>query len=593
MNRIKRWISIKQNKNARLFLLLGLVFFNFALWICSSFVAFLICPAEYGGNMFVAFWRSGIAWMMDPGFYAVEGNIGLRILSIAVIITSMISFSGGIIAYVASLFSSIIENSEKGKGKLYIFNHVLILNWNAKALELIADYLYDDSVNNVVILSDCDKAEVEKMINRKLYGISKERKAKLNIIVKEGDVFSKSDLNNVCIDNSSSIIILAPMDEEDDDAADMSVIKTLMLVANCEQSKNQTIILETKKDDTAKLVREKISKTLGIEDRIIPIQPDEMMGRLIAQTLLYPEVNNVYQELFSFKGAEFYALPEGEISEFLQTHDKCIPIYNLNGNMFVLGNNEKDIASIRNAPLGEQRKLNLDCKELYKDRNILIFGNNNKLRFIVESLKLYEKDSGCKINLTFVASNDAETIEKSVKDINKIDSILILSSDKLEKKDYDSDVLLTLLMIQDIAKLHKSDIIIELLEPKHFDIAQSYNIKNTIISNQYISRIMTQVSKDSRLFSIFLDLLSYDNCNGTKKTYEVYAFSAADFLCAKQAMTFSSQSELVASCYNSSNGKYTVIGQVSEGKTRVFQGNLDNKEELVIYPDDKLVVICE
>lgn len=591
MNRIKRWLSIKKNKNARLFLLLGLVLFNFALWICSSFVAYLISPVEYGSNIIVAFWRSGITWMMDPGFYAVEGNIGLRILSIAVIIVSMISFSGGIIAYVASLFSSIIENSEKGKGKLYIFNHVLILNWNAKALELIADYLYDDSVNNVVILSDCDKAEVEKMIRRKLYGIPKERKAKLNVIVKEGDVFSQSDLNNVCIDNSSSIIILAPMDEVDDATADMSVIKTLMLVANCELSKKQTIILETKKDDTAKLVREKISKTLGIEDRIISIQPDEMMGRLIAQTLLYPEVNNVYQELFSFQGAEFYTLPEEDISEFLQTHDKCIPIYNLNGCMYVLGNNKNDLASIRNAPLGEQRKLNLGCEELYKDRNILIFGGNNKLRFIVESLKLYEKDSGCKVNLTFVSSNDAETIKNSVKDIRKIDSILILSSDKLEKKDYDSDVLLTLLMIQDIAKLHKSDIIIELLEPKHFDIAQSYNIKNTIISNRYISRIMTQVSKDSRLLAIFLDLLSYDD--DTQKSYEVYTFPAADFLCEKLPMSFSSQSELVASCYYSSDGKFTVIGHVCEGKTRVFQGNLDNKEELVIHPDDKLIVICE
>ncbi|MDD4315537.1 MAG: hypothetical protein PHC84_00045 [Clostridia bacterium] len=593
MNRVKRWLSIKKNKNARLFLLLGLVLFNLALWLISSFIAYLISPADYGGNVFAAFWRSGITWMMDPGFYAVDGNVGLRLLSIAVIVTSMISFSGGIIAYVASLFSSIIENAEKGKDKLYVFNHVLILNWNSKALELIADYLYDDSVNNVVILSACDKNEVEKMISRKLYGIQKEKNAKLNVIVKEGDVFSKSDLNDVCIDNSHSIIILAPIGEEDDDAADMSVIKTLMLVANCEQNKNQTIILETKKDDTAQLVREKISKTLGIEGRIFPILPDEMMGKLIAQTLLYSEVNDVYQELFSFKGAEFYTLPEGNISEFMQTHNKGIPIYNLNGAMYVLGKNAQDLASVRKEPLGELRKLTLGDTGLYKDKNIVIFGKNNKLRYIVESLNLYEKDSGCKVNLTFVASNDAETIQKSIKDIRKIDSILILSSDKLDKKDYDSDVLLTLLMIQDTAKLHKSDIIIELLESKHYDIAQGYNIKNTIISNKYISRIMTQISKDKRLYDIFQDLLSYDTCNGTKITYEVYTFLAADFLCEKLPMLFSSQSELVVSCYLSSNGKYTVIGHVKEGKTRVFQGDLDKTEELVIQPNDKLIVICQ
>ena len=56
-------------------------------------------------------------------------------------------------------------------------------------------------------------------------------------------------------------------------------------------------------------------------------------------------------------------------------------------------------------------------------------------------------------------------------------------------------VLVTLLTIQDLASKHQAEVIIELLDPRHYDIAQSYRIDNTIVSNEYISRMMTQLSK--------------------------------------------------------------------------------------------------
>ncbi len=593
MNSVKRWFSIKKHKNARLILLLGIILFNLLLWIVSSVIAYFVSPGSYGSAA-EALWHSGITWMLDPGFYEQDGNAVIRIMSIVVIITSMISFSGGIIAYVANTFSSIVEDSKKGRGKLYIYDHILILNWNSKALELIADYLYDDSVTNVVILSDRAKLEIEQLVKRKLYEMERNGKTRLNVIIREGDVFSKSDLSDVCIDKASAIIILSPSDEHvEADALDMAVIKNLMLVAKCETVNNPAIIVEARKEETVSLIKNKIAENLETKKRIIPIQPDEMMGRLIAQTLLYPEVNSIYQELFSFKGAEFYSAPEGDIGEFLSEHNQCIPIYNHSGIMYILSDSEKSIESKRIMPKKDYRKVDVGEVTAYKDKHIIVFGNNRKLKYIKDSIRLFECDSGAKVHITAIMNNDADTIDRSVKDIKKIDTILILSEDNTSKEDYDSDVLLTLLMIQDIARLHNADIIIELLDPKNYDIAQSYNIRNTIISNKYVSRIMTQLSKSSSLYYLFIDLLTYDENDNGNATYELYSFDARDFFKDKLPEPFSSRAELINACYFSSGGAYMVIGIVSKGITHIFKGDLDRTENLVLAPEDKLIVICK
>lgn len=594
MGKLKKWLSIMKNRNARTILLLGIVLFNLALWLVSSLLAYIISPSSFD-NAFSAIWNAGITWMLDPGFYNPNYPVPVRVIALVVIIISMITFSGGIIGYVANLFSSIIDNAEKGKGKLFIYDHILILNWNNKALELIGDYIYDDDITNLVVLSKYEKADVEKQIDRKLYELGHRLKDrnKLNILVKQGDILSKSDLSDVCVEKAKSVIILSDLSESiKDDESDMITIKAVMLVANIKRNENQKIIIEARRDVTAKIINEKIVKTLNMEDSIIPIIPDEMMGFLIAQTLLYPEVNQVYQELFSFSGAEFYTREEKSVTDFIKCHNKSIPIYIHNGHMYILSESEKNVDSLRNQPKIDYTKYEISKKNMYKNKNILIFGNNSKLPFILRSIELYEKDSDSKVTTTLVSSNNAESIDEAVKKIGKINSILILSSDDESKKDYDSDVILTLLMIQDIAKIHKADIIIELLDPKNYDIARNYNIRNTIISNKYISKIMTQLSKNSHLYHLFLDLLTYDD-DENDGTYELYTFELSKVFKGKNEYVFTSPSDLITSLYFSSNENYIVIGYVKDSITRVFKGDLDKPEHICLKDTDMLVIITK
>lgn len=591
-NRLKKWFSIKKDHNARGILLITIIGFNIFLWFISSVIAFLIAPTHYG-TVVKALWSSGITWMLEPGFYDPTVPIAIRFISIIVILISMITFTGGIIGYVANVFSTIIDNAKKGKNKLFLYDHILILNWNYKGLELIADYRYDDDTNTVVILSDVPKENIEKDIQRKLYSKHQVNK-KLNIIVREGEVFSKSDLMSVCVERAKTIIILA--DEKNHQSTahiDMLAMKTLMLVANLKLPDETTILVEVKEQKSVELINEYIAKNTERSHQILAILPDELMGRLIAQTLLMPMLNKVYKELFSFEGAEFYTIDEVVPRTYMETHHHAIPIYRNNHKLYVLSESQEMINHMREVPLSSYKPIVLKDQSRYQEKHIVIFGKNHKLPYILDSIKLYEKENNTTIKVSMIESNEAKDIQSFTQSNNKIDHILILSEDDLSPEEFDSDVLVTLLMTQELAKKHHAEIIIELLDPRHFDIAQSYNVKNTIISNEYVSKLMTQLSKNRHLYDLFIDLLTYDPLDSEAETYEVYAYQAKDVIQSVLPLTFASKAEMIYSFYMSGNQDYIVIGYASKDQFEIFKGDLDIIEDIVVEPEDYLIMICK
>jgi hypothetical protein len=589
-NRFRKWLSIKKNQNARGIILVFIILFNILLWLISSLIAYLIKPSLYG-NVVKALWSSGITWMLEPGFYDPTVPVAIRVISIIVILLSMITFTGGIIGYVANFFSNIIDNAKKGKNKLFVYDHILILNWNYKALELIADYRYDDDTNTIVILSDQQKEDIEDDIKRKFY--RKDQK-KMNIIVREGEVFSKHDLMDVCIEKAKTIMILA--DEQDHQSAahlDMLAMKTLMLVAHLNLSDHQTILIEVKEQKSIGLINDYIAKNTSRSHQILPLLPDELMGRLIAQTLLMPTLHKVYHELFSFEGAEFYTLPEQNPREFMESHHKAIPIYTLNDHLYVLSESSECAKQKRDQPLHSYTPLEFHHESRYHKKHIVIFGKNQKLPYVLDSIKLYERENKTEVKVSLVESNEAKDIEMFMDSNEKIDHIVILSDDHLSPEEYDSDVLLTLLMTQELAKKHHAEIIIELLDPRHFDIAQSYNVNNTIISNEYVSHMMTQLSKNRHLYDLFIDLLTYDACDSEDETYEVYAYPAKHILSTTLPLMFKSKAEMIYSFYMSGEQSYILIGISKKDHFEIFKGDLDIEEEIIVEEDDELILICK
>ena len=133
-----------------------------------------------------------------------------------------------------------------------------------------------------------------------------------------------------------------------------------------------------------------------------------------------------------------------------------------------------------------------------------------------------------------------DTIESIIARNPEDTSILILSDDLAPIRDIDAQALAGLVYVQDIInKRLKSDphfdkesidVIVEIIDPKHHDVVNSYSINNVVISNRYISKMITQIGEKDALFEFYKDMLTYDtNASSGYESKEVYAKKVSHF----------------------------------------------------------------
>lgn len=240
-----------RHKHPRLFFLLLLITFNLLLML----VATLIVYYGVGGyaNMWNAFSELAITWFLDPGFYTNEGSSGVKILSMIVVLTAMISVNGGIIAFFSALLMDFLDTIRSGTGKLRVSNHILILNWSSEVGEILVSYYHDTEPTTVVILSDKPRAEAEKAIKESFFnnGI-KNPGRKLHYFVLQGDPLSGADLDWADVSRADSIIILNANRYESACDNDIDVLKILMLI---KPTKEQTVVVEVSDAGTDELIK--------------------------------------------------------------------------------------------------------------------------------------------------------------------------------------------------------------------------------------------------------------------------------------------------------------------------------------------------
>jgi len=569
-------------KHAHLMILLGIVIFNVLLWLSASLVAFLIDRGDFANYGEALAWC--IAWLLDPGTYNSSTPFAVRLLSVIVIVTAMVTFSGGIIAYVASLFSTVIENSKKGKGRLFLKDHIIILNWNSEAPEIVCDFCCRDEKEDIVVLSNNDRDTIEKQVKNKAFEQKRQLK-NCNLIVRTGSVFSAANLDRIGIKKAKSIIILRDESQKgmSDEEADIISLKAMMMALSEVVNVEQTIIVEVARKETIDLIRADKSRN----GQVIPIIARELMGYLIAQTILIPKINEVYGELFSFEGAEFYEIPHVDELKALETFSHIIPIEE-GERTFALSEGIRDLRRTRNNPLSEPIKMKLKEPLNGEKRTVIVFGRSTKRPYIEDSIRRFSLDSGQKTDIRFIEETSPQTILATIEKNLEIDTIVILSDDTLPEDHLDSNVLFTLLLIKDITKKRNITVIVEILNQLHQEISKRYNVDNVIVSTTYVSHIITQISENRNLFTLFEDLLTYDD--GKDASYEIYTYDAEKLFGDPLPLSFESKSLFIYSLYQASKRRMIPIGIIHEGRSLLFKGNLD-KENLRIEKGDRIVVV--
>ncbi len=610
MNKIKEWFSVQLVKNPGKMVLAVILLFNIIFFLLS---AVIISALSLEGTEKMGFIEAAvctITMILDAGCIQFviadigKSGIAITLVCLAVVLIGMISFTGSVIGYVTNYISHFIENANANKRKLSLQNHFVILNWNSRASEIVNDMLYSDEKQKVVVLVQSRKDEIEKEIDERLSDtINRENSAiqkryshlpfivrrikflkerfKKNVVVmvREGDVFSSKQLNDISLSKARAVIILGndinntickfEHKERIDESGkgNSQTIKTLMQVSDItadeRSADNQKIIVEITDEWTLELVKKIIdAKQVKGKCNIIPVKVNEVLGQILSQFCLMPELNSAYSELFSNRGAEFHSehhTYEDEISfakNYFKNHNHALPITVMkNGEeafAFYVADNDKDIHK-KSAVLNTDYSVSLNKDYWMERKNVVILGHNSKCKyimagfaafsnewkrdseeivrivviddkkslekmnyykdypFVVETVEadIYDKDIICSTIDRFVSSNEEDT------------SVLILSDDSALNEDIDASALANLVYVRDIITkkmkenpafdVESIDVIVEIIDPKHHDIVNSYSVNNVVISNRYISKMITQISEFEALFDFYNDILSYDD----------------------------------------------------------------------------------
>ena len=216
------WLSIQTAKNPARVVLGSILLFNILFLLLSAALIsnFALQGTEKMNFLEAAFCT--IAMILDAGCvqFVIEdigqASVAISVFCLIVILVGMVSFTGAVIGYLTNYISRYVENASAGVRKLHLSNHVVILNWNSRASEIINDLLFCKEKQTVVVMVDQGKKEIEKEVNERLADtISKENQllresyAKLSIwdrvefyhknklrnnitlLVREGDIFSR------------------------------------------------------------------------------------------------------------------------------------------------------------------------------------------------------------------------------------------------------------------------------------------------------------------------------------------------------------------------------------------------------------------
>lgn len=699
--RVSEFMSVFVAKRPAAVVLLAILVFNICFLFISALIISNLAPSTLADSGFWASVFYTITMILDAGciqFVVSDvGAVGTGIIvtCLIIIIIGMISFSGAVIGYITNYITGFIEASNSGTKRLVISNHTIILNWNSRASEIVNEFLYSPEAEKVVVLSSEDKDVIEReIVNRLSDTITKEKSrlmaqaANMNwfkrfwfirrnrfrnrttVIVRQGEVYSSKQLEDISIEKAKAVIILSQdvartvckydFSEriENHGKGNSGTIKTLIQVAEMTSAEssndNQHIIVEVDDDWTLDLVNQIIRHKEKIEKcNITPLKINKILGQILSQFTVMPELSLVYDELFSNNGAFICSRSvdgelddNGFVNSWLEKNDAVIPLTVMDTKSgrdgFFVANSENLLKRSASCPKTDL-KVSVNENFWFKTKNIVILGHNSGIRSIMDGFNSFRNEWNRKKNgkggeyediLNIMIIDDKESLEKNnfyrdypyvtnVVDLDIYDkqgiyntvynftkshsgdtSVLILSDDYATAEDVDSKALSYLVymheLILDCEKNDadyyqgKIDIIVEVLNPKNADVVKNYSVNNVIISNRYISRMMAQIGEHDSIYEFYNDILTYDSADCKEyDSKEIYIKSVSEFF--NELPPRCSAYDLIRAVYecSSESDRVILLGYVrNEKDMQIFCGEQE-KIQIQLRPDDKLIVFCK
>ncbi|MBD2774103.1 hypothetical protein ICL16_18990 [Iningainema sp. BLCCT55] len=505
-----------------------------------------------------------------------DANLATKFVGVITIFVGLVLFSS-LVAFITQEFESRLQVLRKGKSIVVENNHTLILGFNDRITDIIAELVVanesePDAV--VVILSQQDKEEMDDFLRNNLGELKSTR-----VVTRSGLITNLKDLNKVAVKDAKSVIILnhakSSDSEESKTLADARVVKAILaVVAANEEDSLPPIVVELHSQQYRRLA-ENIAP-----GAVTTLNEADILARILVQTSRSVGLASVYLNLVGFEGNEFYfyrpqeswqSIAWGELPFHfsngipigMRHEDSTLTIkpsknYQLaeNDEVIILAEDDSTIkfhtqpvVQVKNFSYGGERKT-LERKP----ENHLVIGWNSKTPIILREYAKY-LISGSQVNLavqdltsTVQAEFDdiAKTYQHIKMDVTQVNfdsvdqlihlkpyeynSISILAGSGENAEEIDAKTLTILLELRQIFREYTAktgnkvttELIAEIIDSEDTDLVIKAGVKDFLLTNQFVSKILAQVSQEPDVMSIYHDLFSVDGSELYLKPISLY-----------------------------------------------------------------------
>ena len=485
---------------------------------------------------------------LDPGTMGGDMGWGFRLIMFMVTLGGIF-----IISTLIGVLNNALENKltqlRKGRSLVIESGHTLILGWTPHIFTIIRELIISNMNREkscIVIMADRDKVEMEDEISEK---VGKTFNTK--VVCRSGDPIDVDDLELVSPQTSKSIIIL-PSEGLNPDA---TAIKTMLAITQSKKRREKPYHITVQIHDPHNV---EVAEMVG-KDEVEIVQVSDMISRLIAQTCRQSALSIVYSELLGYEGDEIYFQKQPELTGktfgdvISQYADSCVigicpkggtPLVNPAMDYVFKDGDEimaisEDFDTIRLSPPQSHlvdESLITSCRtKQATPETTLILGWNWRVPAIINELDNYVAEGS---NVLVVSTESkansivaqkcrqlknqrvncmtADTTDRQVLnelEVTNFKHIIIISySDTLDQQQADSISLITLLHLRDITRKleYPMSIVSEMLDQRNRTLAEAAQADDFIVSDHFISLVVTQVSQEKKLNTVFKDLFDAD-----------------------------------------------------------------------------------
>ncbi len=606
----------KQNKlllfwysHPRLAVAFILVFVNLCVIVLFTAILSLISGNPFFDELAYLFTYT----MCSDGIYDFvneQEDVACFIVKIVLTLIQMIIFSGALIGFTTDVLQTTFDNRLENKGKMRLNNHFVFLNWSAIGQNIIYDLSFLEGEKTVVVLAEEEKEEILNSIDN-IFTAMKRSKKGLRIFVKKGDPTSSKHLSDISIANAKYVGILLSNAENNGEREisekDISAFKLALSMIG--EAPNANIVVETE-NEKAKIKIEQVIESSHAEakHRVSVFSHNSVMGHFIGRTIIDSRFSQLFHNVLSFDGSEFYSIPSMNIEEALLTYNDCIPIVNYDDDDEVDENGNKNpdqlyILSDTQNTLGKRSEKRSFVKPLkYREKikpldfTLFIFSNSTRASFVISELENYNNMFNSSIKYkVFDHKEDLSTTVKLIEETKGLKKILLLNEEEdLSHDSQDSTVFLSLLELKQSKIIsNEVEICVEIVNVDNLSPIRNLKTSAVILSNKIISLYMLQLLTHVGSRKFFKDVLISNSDEG-EVDFEI---NSADELLEfdSDALEFSCYSEIVQSFYAASNKSRMLVGYFERGDKGdnivFFCDKMDEPNKIVLKPSDKLITI--